>query len=111
MQMLEVMRRLNSESEVMFLLSAYVETLQHCDFGQGLPGCVAVLPVRGVGDVRDRFEALLDVELSGAAAQAGRCVHAIAREATEVFGVALTRMQSLQAVVRAAPVRKVELVF
>jgi hypothetical protein len=111
MQMLDVMRRLNSESGVKFLLSAYAETLQQCDYGRGLPRGVTTLPVADVEDVRTRFEALLDVELNGSAAQAGERAHAIVCEAAEVFGAALTRMQTLRADTCSAPVQARELVF
>ncbi len=103
MHILEVMRRLHHESEVAFLLSAYAETLQHLDGGSSLPKGVATLPLRGVDDVRYRFEALLDVELNGNAARSGNPVHAIVREAVEIFGMGLTRMQSLAAARQAVP--------
>ena len=111
MQILDVMRRVSTESEVKFLLSAYVETLPFYDFSHSLPRGVTQLPLAGVEDVRSRFEALLDVELSGGAAQAGERVHAIVREAAEVFGVALTRMQTLQKVATSTPERGIELTF
>lgn len=97
MQVLEVMRRLNSEGEVRFLLSAYTETLRQHDRGRGLPSGVTALPVADVEDVRGRFETLLDIELNGAAAQTGVGTQAAVREAAEVFGVALARLQTLRA--------------
>ena len=103
MQMLDVMRRVNSGHEVRFLLSAYVETLPFYDFARSLPHGVTTLPLAGVEDVRDRFETLLDIELSGSAVQAGASVHAIVREAAEIFGVALARLQILQQRAEAAP--------
>ena len=42
MQMLEVMRRANSEHEVRFLLSGYVETLPFYDFARSLPGSFGI---------------------------------------------------------------------
>ena len=111
MQILDVMRKVGSEGEVNFLLTAYVETLPFYDFGHSLPRNVTQLPLAGVEDVRGRFEALLDVELSGCAAQAGERVHAIVHEAAEVFGVALTRLQTLQKTAPAVTARSVELSF
>ena len=58
---------------------------------------VTALPVAGVDDVRGRFEALLDLELSGCAAPGGVHAQAVVHEAAEVFGSALARMQALQA--------------
>ena len=40
MQMLEIIRRLDSENAVRFLLSAYAESLQRRVSGNGLPGGV-----------------------------------------------------------------------
>ena len=111
MQILDVMRKVGSEGEVNFLLTAYVETLPFYDFGHSLPRNVTQLPLAGVEDVRGRFEALLDIELSGCAVQAGERVHAIVREAAEVFGVALTRLQTLQKTAPAVSARSVELSF
>lgn len=111
MQILEVMRRMNSETEVTFLLSAYAETLQQYDIGHNLPHGVASLPVRGVDDVRNRFEALLEVELGGAPALADGRAHAIVREAAEIFGVALARMQTLHVKKQDVLPRPVELAF
>lgn len=111
MHLLEVLRRMNNETEVTFLLSAYAETLQHYDIGHKLPLGVAALPVRGVDDVRNRFEALLDVELAGAPALAEGRAHAIVREAAEVFGVALARMQTFKVKKQDVAARSVELAF
>jgi hypothetical protein len=111
MQILDVMRKVNTESEVKFLLAAYVETLPFYDFAHSLPRGVTALPLAGMEDVRDRFEALLDIELTGGAAQAGERVHAIVRESVEVFGVALTRLRTLQRSVQMPVTRDVELSF
>lgn len=111
MQMLDVMRRVNCEHEVRFLLSAYVETLQFYDSARSLPQGVTVLPLAGLEDVRERFEALLDLDLSGSAVHSGERVHAIVREAVEVFGAALARLQILQKAAKAAPEHSVELNF
>jgi hypothetical protein len=111
MQMLDIMRRLNSENAVRFLLSAYAESLQRHDHGRGLPGGVTTLPVAGVEDVRGRFEALLDAELGGGAALAGTHAQAIVHEAAEVFGIGLARMQALQTQTPAASAPARELVF
>lgn len=102
MQIMEVMRRVHSEGEVRFLLSAYVETLPFYDHSRSLPQHVTSLPLAGVDDVRARFESLLDIELNDGATPASDGVHAIVREATAIFGVALTRLQSMPADAAAA---------
>jgi hypothetical protein len=111
MQLLDVMRKLNTETEISFLLSAYIETLPFYDFGGTLPIGVTTLPLAGVEDVRNRFEALLDIELCGGAVKAGERVHAIVREAAEIFGVALTRLHAIQSSVESATTRDVALGF
>ncbi len=95
MELLEAMRRSNSEHEIQFLLSAYVETLPFYGLAHILPNGLTALPVRGTDDVRDRFEALIEADLRGSAAVSSASTHAVVREATEVFGMALSRLSAL----------------
>ena len=95
MLIVDVMRRLNTEHEIAFLLTAYVETLQFYKSAKRLPPGVATLPINGPHDIEMRFTALLDAELSGLASLHCDSNGTIAREATEIFGAALTRMQAL----------------
>lgn len=69
------------------------------------------MPLAGVGDVRNRFEALLDIELCGSAVKASERVHAIVRETAEIFGAALTRLHAIQNRVEIAKTRDVALGF
>jgi hypothetical protein len=55
MLMIDVMRRLNTEHEICFLLTAYVETLQFYESAKRLPPGVTVLPLRGADDIEARF--------------------------------------------------------
>lgn len=96
MELLEAMRRSNSEHEVQFLLSAYVETLPFYGLAHILPTGLTALPVRGTDDVRDRFEALIEADLSEGAGVSSASTHAVVREATEVFGMALSRLCALR---------------
>lgn len=111
MLILDVIRRVNTEHEVKFLLAAYLETLPFYDVTRSLPDGITELPLRGMEDVRNRFEALLDVELSGEALHAGAHVHAIVREAAEIFGAALTRLQTLHANIVHVKTESVTLAF
>lgn len=61
--------------------------------------------------MRERFEAVLDIGLSGSAVHSGERVHAIAREAAEVFGAVHARLQILQKAAKALPEHRVELSF
>ncbi len=97
MQMIDVMRRLNSEHEIRFLLTAYVETLQFYDSAKRLPPGVATLPLKDAEDIEARFTELLGAELCGLARSHCDTQGAIAREATEIFGAAYTRLQVLRA--------------
>ena len=92
----DVIRRLNTEHEIRFLLTAYIETLQFYDSAKRLPPGVANLPLKGVGDIEARFRELLGAELCGLARSHCDTQGAIAREATEIFGAAFTRLQVLR---------------
>lgn len=101
MLMIDVMRRLNTEHEIRFLLTAYIETLQFYESAKRLPPGVAALPLKGVDDIEARFSELLGAELSGLARSHCDTQGAIAREATEIFGAAFTRLQVLRRSVNA----------
>lgn len=96
MQLVDVMRRLNTENEICFLLMAYLETLQSYGAEKRLPHGVAQLPIIGAADVELRFRELLGAELCGLARSHCDTQGAIAREATEIFGAAFTRLQALR---------------
>ena len=92
----DVIRHLNTEHEIRFLLTAYVETLQFYDAAQRLPPGVATLPLKGVDDIESRFTDLLGAELCGLARSHCDTQGGIAREATEIFGAAFMRLQVLR---------------
>lgn len=96
MLMTDVMRRLNTEHEIRFLLTAYIETLQFYDAEKRLPRGVAALPLTGVDDIEARFTELLGAELCGLARSHCDTQGAIAHEATEIFGAAFGRLQTLR---------------
>ncbi len=96
MLIIDVMRRLNTEQEIEFLLTAYMETLQFYGAAKRLPPGVATLPLRGGDDIEARFIELLGAELCGLARAHCDTQGAIAREATEIFGAAHTRLQTLR---------------
>ena len=104
MLIVDVMSRLNTEDEVYFLLSAYLETLQFHSPEKYLPPGVTNLPLNGAEDVEARFTDLLGAELTGLARSQCDTRGAIAREATEIFGVACARVQRLRENVAASPV-------
>jgi hypothetical protein len=96
MLVVDVMRRLNSEHEIRFLLSAYLETLQFYGPEKYLPPGVALLPLKDADDIEARFNNLLGEELNDLARTSCGTRGAIAREVTEIFGAACARMQVLR---------------
>ena len=92
----DAMHRLNTDQEVLFLLTAYVETLQCYQAEKRLPPGVAALPLIDAADVEARFTELLGAELCGLARSHCDTQGAIACEATEIFGAAFARLQALR---------------
>ncbi len=96
MLLIDVMRRLNSEHEIRFLLTAYIETLQFYDATMRLPPGVAALPLKDEEDIEARFYELMGAGLCGLARSQCDTQGAIAREATEIFGAACMRLHALR---------------
>lgn len=96
MQLINVMCHLNTEYEIGFLLTAYLENLQSRHLENQLPLGVSALPLRDAPDIEARFAELLGEALCGLAR--GQCdtQPAIAKEATEIFGAAVTRLRMLR---------------
>ena len=92
----DVIRRLNTEHEIGFLLTAYMESLQFYDAGKRLPPGVVTLPLRGAVDIEARFKELLAAQLCGLACPHSDTQGAIASEVTEIFGAAYARLQTLR---------------
>ena len=96
MQLIDVMCRLNSEYEIRFLLTAYLENLQSRQAGLRLPPGVAVLPLKDAQDIELRFTELMGAALCGLARSQCNTQGALEREATEIFGTAVTRLHALR---------------
>jgi hypothetical protein len=96
MLLIDVLRRLNTEHELRFLLAAYLENLQSRHVENQLPLGVAALPLKDAQDIEARFAELMGEALCGLAR--GHCdtQTAIAKEATEIFGAAVTRLHTLR---------------
>lgn len=94
MMISDVIHEANTEHEVFFLLTAYVESLRHGDKLGTLPQDLTRLPLSGAGDVRSRFigiRAALNTDLGSGS---GR-THAIFQEAADIFGTAVDRLDRL----------------
>lgn len=103
MQLVDVMRRLNTEHEIRFLLTAYLETLRSRDASDRLLPRVAALPLRDAQDIQARFSELLNAQWCAHARSPGDTPDFIEREATEIFGAAVTRLHTLHARTDASP--------
>jgi hypothetical protein len=58
MMILDAIDSAGSEHAILFLVTAYIESLRHFPRGLGVPESVIKLPVAGVGDLEDRLTAL-----------------------------------------------------
>lgn len=94
MMMTEAILNADTEHEVYFLLSAYVEAVRYGDKLHCMPECIRRLPLNGIADVRARFEKLV-AELDVASDRLDDKVSVVLREALHVFGTACSRLTSL----------------
>lgn len=93
----DAIREANTEHEIFFLLTAYVEALGYCDKLHLLPGEMRDLPLAGTADVKARVYGLnlrLQAMAPGSDISAGPAIN----EALELFSTALHRLASLEAV-------------
>jgi len=94
MMISDVILEANTEYEIFFLLTAYVESVRYCDKLSILPEDFTRLPVTGIGDVRTRLEGF-GLELEKLLGSGNSKAHVILREAADIFGAALDRLQWL----------------
>lgn len=89
-----VIRDAETEQEVYFFLTAYVETLQYGDQLNLLPESMKALPLGGLENVQDRFQQFM-VELDRASKRLDHKACGVIKEALHTFGTALTRLEAL----------------
>lgn len=94
MMISDVILEANTEYEIYFLLTAYVESVRYCDKLGFLPEDFTRLPLTGIGDVRTRLEEFR-LELEKLSIGGNSKEHVILREAADIFGAALDRLQWL----------------
>ena len=90
----DAIQEVNTEHEIFFLLTAYIEALSFCDKLNLLPWQMRELPLAGVADVEARFDSL---RLRGIASDAENGTRHVIEEALTVFSTALRRLAFLQA--------------
>ena len=92
----------DSEHEIYFLLTSYVEALRYCRQLDCMPGPVARLPLAGLDDVRVRFSQLA-VALADLSHPLDQRARVALTEAACVFGAALHRLSALEMEESGAP--------
>ncbi len=91
----DVMRNANTEHEIYFLLTAYVETARSGEHCEHLPPAATGLPLDDSADVRRRFGTLMRA-LDAASRNLDDCACLALREAVYVYGTALYRLVELE---------------
>jgi hypothetical protein len=95
MQLCKAISEAGSEDAVFFLTTAYIEALQHASCASALPLQLTIMPLKGIRDLRRRFDALhvlIAVHYSRTHATRSEL-----EEAHEVFATALQRLCALNA--------------
>ena len=90
-----IIREAKTEQEIYFLLTAYIEAVQFADRLNCLSENLTRLPLSGLEELRQRSVKLV-AELDAASKRLDDSVCTVIKEALEVFGVALTRLESYE---------------
>lgn len=90
----DIIRNANTEHEIYFLLTSYVESVTSCDKLHCMSERITRLPLNGVADVRERFEQLM-IELDAASKRLDDNSCTVIREAVHILGCALNRLSML----------------
>ena len=90
-----IIREANTEHDIYFLLTSYIEAVRFGDKLNFLPECLTRLPLTGLDDVRGR-SAKLVAELDAASKRLDYKTCMVIKEALEIFGAALTRLESFE---------------
>jgi len=86
----------NTEHEIFFLLTAYIEALSFCDKLNLLPWQMRELPLAGAADVKARYDSLRP-RLHAITSDAESGTRHVIEEALTVFSTALRRLAFLKA--------------
>ena len=91
----DVIRNSKTEHEIYFLLTSYIEAVRFCDkLHCCIPEHITRLPLRGIVEVRERFEHLM-LELDRASKRLDDNSCMVIREGVHIFGAALNRLSVL----------------
>ncbi|HUO43772.1 MAG TPA: hypothetical protein VMT94_02525 [Burkholderiales bacterium] len=94
MMIADIIRKSETQSEIYFLLTSYLEALQFSGAGTGIPQPLLDLPLRGKTDMKARFEKLV-IELDSASRRLDDEACLAIKEALHIFGAALNRLRTL----------------
>lgn len=97
MLLTDVICRSNTEYEIRFLLTAFLENLLSRGAAQRLPPGAAALPLKDEHDIEARFAALLGTQFHELPLAHGAAAGEIEKQATEIFGAAVSRLHTLRA--------------
>lgn len=89
----DAIKHAQTKHVVYFLLTAYVEAVDHIDRKRGLPKPVKRLPIAGRGDVNERLGVLRDVLTTPVVRPSDDTP--MLKEAADVFSVASEQLETL----------------
>jgi hypothetical protein len=95
MMITNFIREANTEHEIYFMLTAFIEAMRFSDKLNLLSEHLTSLPVTGMDDVRGRSAKLI-AELDGASQRLDDRACMVVKQALVVFGTALTRLELFQ---------------
>lgn len=100
-----VIREAETEQEVIFYLTSYVESLQFGDQLNLLPDSMKALPLTGTDNVQERFQQLI-IELDRASKRLDHKACGVIKEALHTFGTAVTCLEALNSKQNSQPSRR-----
>ena len=90
-----LIREVNTEEEIYFLLTSYIEAVRYCDKLGFMPAQMSALPLAGKDDLQARFEKLI-IELDKASKRLDDKACVVLKEALAVFSTALNCIRTLE---------------
>ena len=90
----DVIREAESEHQIYFLLTAYLEAVRYSDRLNLLPDAIKRLPLGGMTDVKERFEQLF-IELDSESKGLNHRACAVLKEALHIFSTATNRLDAM----------------
>ena len=91
----DTIRGANTEHEVYFLLTSYIDSVKFSDKQQSVSEKITRLPFNGAADVKERFEQLM-FELDAASKRLDDNACTVIREGVHIFGSALNRLRMIE---------------